>query len=76
MEKKDLITVSAVLKKDGAKVKNEKFILYQDVPQISLRMSKKRKQVLEIVKKKEISLTGLRKNIPTAPALIKPLEEA
>ena len=77
MEKKDLIIVSAVLKKDGAKVKKEKFILYEDVPKITIRMSKKRKQLLSIVKKKtEISLTGLRAYIPTAPSLITPLEKA
>ena len=77
MEKKDLITVSAVLKKDGAKIKTEKFILNQDVPETHIRMSKKRKQLLDIVKKhKDISLTGLKKYIPTAPALIKPLAGA
>ncbi len=77
MEKKDLIIVSAVLKKDGAKIKKEKFIIYKDVPKITIRMSKKRRQLLAIVKKKtEISLTGLRTYIPTAPSLIKPLEEA
>jgi primosomal protein N' (replication factor Y) (superfamily II helicase) len=77
MEKKDLIVVSAVLKKDGAKVKKEKFIIYEDMPKITIRMSKKRKQLLAIVKKKnQISLTGLRTYIPTAPSLIKPLEEA
>ena len=77
MEKKDLIIVSAVLKKDGAKIKKEKFIIYKDVPKITIRMSKKRRQLLAIVKRKtEISLTGLRTYIPTAPSLIKPLEEA
>ena len=77
MEKKDLIVVSTVLKKDGAKVKKEKFIIYEDMPKITIRMSKKRKQLLAIVKKKnQISLTGLRTYIPTAPSLIKPLEEA
>lgn len=77
MEKKDLITVSAVLKKDGAKIKKEKFILHGDGPKTIIRMSKKRKKLLSLVKeKKEISLTGLKVHIPTAPALIKPLAEA
>ncbi|MCP4672429.1 MAG: primosomal protein N' [Desulfobacula sp.] len=77
MEKKEFISVSAVLKNDGAKVKKEKFILHTDMPKIVIRMSKKRKQLLSIVKQKqEISLTGLRADIPTAPALIKPLEKA
>ncbi len=77
MEKKNLIMISAVLKKDGAKVKKEKFILYAHEPTTSIVMSKKRKQILEIVKKREeISLTGLKVFIPTASALIKPLEKA
>ncbi len=77
MEKKDLIRVSAVLKKEGAKIKTEKFILPGQSPGGGVRMSKKRKMILETVeKKKEISLTGLRQIIPTAPTLIKPLAEA
>jgi len=77
MEKQDLITVSAVLKKDGAKIKKEKFILPGDGPKSVIRMSKKRLKLLCLVKeKKEISLTGLKKDIPTAPALIKPLAKA
>jgi len=77
MEKEDLIAISAILKKDGAKIKKEKFILQSDKPNTRLRMSKKRKKLLCLVKeKKEISLTGLKVHIPTAPALIKPLAEA
>jgi primosomal protein N' (replication factor Y) len=77
MEKKDLITVSAVLKKDGANIKKEKFILYNHNPKTIIRMSKKRKKLLCLVKeKKEISLTGLKVHIPTAPVLIKPLADA
>ena len=77
MEKQDLITVSAVLKKDGAGIKKEKFICHKDEPETILRMSKKREALLDLVKeKKEISLTGLKAYIPTAPALIKPLAEA
>ncbi|MCK5162177.1 MAG: primosomal protein N', partial [Desulfobacula sp.] len=77
MEKQDLITISAVLKKDGAKVKKEKFILHEDGPVTAIRMSKKRKKFLALVKeKKEVSLTGLKMHIPTAPALIKPLVQA
>jgi len=77
MEKQDLITVSAVLKKDGAKVKKEKFILQGDEPKTMIPLSKKRKKLLLLVKAaKEISLTGLKVHIPTAPALIKPLAQA
>jgi len=77
MEKKDIVTVSAVLKKDKANIKKEKFLLHNDGPKTIIRMSKKRKKLLCLVKeKKEISLTGLKVHIPTAPALIKPLAEA
>ena len=77
MEKKDLISVSAVLKNDGAKVKKEKFILYEDMPKVTIRMSKKRRALLAIVKqKREVSLTILKIDIPTAQTLIKPLEQA
>ena len=77
MEKEDLITVSAVLKKDGAKVKKEKFIIPGEEPRTDISMSKKRKKLLLLVKEaKEISLTGLKIYIPTAPALIKPLAQA
>ncbi len=77
MEKRSLITVSAVLKKDGARIKKEKFIRQGDGSEVKIRMSKKRKKLLLLVKEaKEISLTGLKKIIPTASALIKPLHEA
>jgi len=77
MEKADLVTISSVLKKDGAKIKKEKFILPNDEPEKVIRMSKKRKMLLALVKdKKEISLTGLKVHLPTASSLIKPLAEA
>jgi primosomal protein N' (replication factor Y) (superfamily II helicase) len=77
MEKEDLISISAVLKKDGARVKKEKFILQGEQLKTIIPMSKKRKKILLLVKEAtEISLTGLKKHIPTAPALIKPLARA
>ena len=77
MEKQGLIMVSAVLKKDGATIKKEKFILPGGGAKTPVRMSKKREKLLALVKKKrEISLTGLKVHIPTAPALIKPLVDA
>ncbi len=77
MERKDLIAISAVLKKEGVNIKKEKFILPAKHPLKTIRMSEKRKMILSVVKqKKEISLTGLRKHIPTAPALINPLAAA
>lgn len=75
MEKEDLIRISAVLKKDSAGIKLEKFIRIGKGPTKVIRMSKKRLQILEIVgQKDEISLTGLKEQVPTAPTLIKPLE--
>ena len=77
MEKQDLITLSYILKKDGVSARMETFILFQREPEPALRMSKKREGILMLVKeKKEISLTGLKALIPTAPSLIKPLSEA
>ena len=77
MEKKDLIQVSAVLKKGGASVKTEQFLVPGKGEKTKIRMSKKRRMILEIVEeKKEISLTGLREKVPTAPTLVKPLAAA
>ena len=59
------------------RLKKEKFIRLCEHPETSLVMSKKRKKILALVKeKKEISLTGLKALVPTAPSLIKPLEAA
>ncbi len=77
MEKQDLITISYVLKKDGATTRTEKFILFHQDPAPDLRISKKREKLLMLVKqKKEISLTALKAAVPTAPNLIKPLAAA
>jgi primosomal protein N' (replication factor Y) len=77
MENQDLVSISAVLKKDGATVKKENFILACDAPKTPIPMSKKRKKLLALVQEKqEISLTGLKVHLPTAPALIKPLARA
>ncbi len=77
MIKSDLLLKTYKLKKDTARLKKEKFILLSNFPLKTIILSKKRKQILEIVKKeKEISITSLRKQVPTAPTLIKPLKEA
>ena len=77
MEKSGLLLKIYELAKDKTKLKIEKFILYSNSPSQKIILSKKRKQILEIVKKEtEISLSKLKKQIPTAPNLIKPLNEA
>ena len=77
MESKGLIRISSVMKKGGPVVKKEKFILPGTGNETGLRMSKKRTKLLSIVQeKKEISLTALKTYLPTAPALVKPLEKA
>ncbi|WP_022667022.1 replication restart helicase PriA [Desulfospira joergensenii] len=78
MEKKGWIEISAILKKENVRAKQEKYILCSNTePDPSVRMSKKRREILNIVAESgEISLTGLRAKIPTAPKLIRPLEQA
>jgi primosomal protein N' (replication factor Y) len=78
LEKKGMVAVSAVLKREAASILTEKFIRHQgQVPKKQVRMSKKRLQILDLVREaKEISLTGLRQHVPTAPRLIRPLEAA
>ena len=78
MEKNDLLTVSAVLKKEIANIKTEKFIQYLgQVPEKNIRLSQKRQQILSLVREQqEISLTSLKVHVPTAATLIKPLAEA
>jgi len=77
MEKNDLLTVSAVLKREIANIKREKFI--QDlgkVPPDTIRLSLKRQQILSIVRERqEVSLTSLKSHVPTAARLIGPLAE-
>ena len=77
MEKAGLLLKTYKLSKDTTRLKKEKFILLSDTPLKKIILSKKRKQILKIVKDEiEISLTKLRIQIPTAPSLIKPLNEA
>ncbi len=78
MEKNDLLTVSAVLKKEIANIKKEKFIQHLGrVPEKNIRLSQKRQQILSLVREKhEISLTSLKIHVPTAARLIGPLAEA
>jgi len=78
MEKEDYITISAVLKKEATRIKEEKFIsISRDLPEKSIPMSKKRALILSIVREAvEISMTGLKTRVPTAPRLIQPLEAA
>jgi len=78
MEKNDLLVVSAVLKKELANIKKEKFIRHlEGMPKKNIRLSQKRQQILGIVREKqEISLTSLKVHVPTAAKLIGPLAEA
>ena len=78
LEKKGMVAVSAVLKREAASILTEKFIRRTgQVPKKQVRISKKRLQILDLVREAgEISLTGLRLHVPTAPRLILPLEEA
>jgi primosomal protein N' (replication factor Y) len=77
MGKNDLISRAYKLAKDTTKLKKEKFILLSDSPSKKITLSKKRIEILNIVKKeKEISLTKLKQQVPTASNLIKPLNEA
>jgi len=77
MAQKDLIKVVSKLRKDQTKIKKEKFILYQSYPKDNIKLSQKRLQILDIVKKnKEISLTNLKKQVPTALRLVNFLAES
>jgi len=76
METRGLVSVFAVLKKETASVRREKFISPGPVkPDPAKKMSQKRLQILSIVaQKKEISLNALKSLVPTAPRLLTFLE--
>ena len=77
MERKGLILRSSTLRRDRARLKREKFLSLTDGPEESIRMSKKRLQILDTLKPHaEMSLSGLKKQIPSAGRLVKPLEAA
>ncbi|MCP4718298.1 MAG: DEAD/DEAH box helicase, partial [Desulfobacteraceae bacterium] len=78
MEKNNLLSVSAVLKKEIANIKKEKFIQHLGgVPKKNIRLSHKRQQILSLAREKqEISLTSLKVHVPTAARLIAPLAKA
>ena len=75
MQADDWISVQAVLKKEAASVRMEKFIRTGRPVDKDKPLSKKRRQILSLVtEKQEISLTALRSQVPTAPALLRLLE--
>ncbi|MEA1969229.1 MAG: primosomal protein N', partial [Thermodesulfobacteriota bacterium] len=78
MTQQGLVSVASQLKQDQVRMKKEKFILAADNdPLEEKKLSKKRKDLLSLVKeKKEISLKRLKQEIPTAPRLAKLLSQA
>ncbi|MBF0230219.1 MAG: primosomal protein N' [Desulfamplus sp.] len=74
MVKDELVEITSELKKDKTQVKMEKFITISDdifSETVINKLSKKRQEIIEIVKNhKEISLTALKKDVPTAPKLV------
>ncbi len=78
LEKKELVQVTAVLQKETAGIKTEQFVcLPEQTPHQQIRMSAKRQKILTVVREAgDISLTELKRHVPTAPNLIKPLAEA
>ncbi|MCF8075474.1 MAG: primosomal protein N' [Desulfotignum sp.] len=77
MQDSGWLSVTAVLKKEAASARLEKFIAPgEKPPDPDKKLSLKRQQILSIVaEKKEISLTALRSQVPTAPRLIKLLAQ-
>jgi primosomal protein N' (replication factor Y) len=71
MQDSGWLSVTAVLKKEAASARLEKFISPgEKPPDPAKKLSLKRQQILSIVaEKKEISLTALRSRVPTAPRL-------
>ena len=75
MEADDWISVQSVLKKESAAVRMEKFIRPGRPTDPDKPLSQKRQKILSLVtEKQEISLTALRSQVPTAPALLRALE--
>jgi primosomal protein N' (replication factor Y) len=76
METRGWVSVDAVLKKEAASARLEKFIsMGNKAPDPGKKLSVKRQQILSLVRQKnEISLTALRGQVPTAPRLVKLLE--
>ncbi|MBF0574107.1 MAG: primosomal protein N', partial [Desulfamplus sp.] len=74
MVKDELLEIRSELKKDKTQVKMEKFITISDhifSEMVINKLSKKRQEIIDIVKKhKEISLTALKQDVPTAPKLV------
>lgn len=74
--KRGVIEQAARLKKDQIQMKTEKFISSTGQSETGNRLSAKRKEILNIVReRREISLTLLKKEVPTAPRLVKLLVE-
>ena len=72
-----LIEVTSKLKKDQTRMKMEKFLCFPPLSPPEHGLSAKRREILKTLHRhKEISLRVLRKEIPSAPRLIKFLKES
>lgn len=79
----ELIEIISELKKDQTRIKMEKFIsLSRDICALPdsasfASLSKKRREILDIIgKSREVSLTALKREVPTAPRLVTLMAEA
>ncbi|THB73425.1 MAG: primosomal protein N' [Desulfobacteraceae bacterium] len=74
MERQGLLEVTTLMESDKVRVKLSKFLELKSYPDSGVRLSKKRRQILDRIQERPgISLDQLRKEIPTAPRLITPL---
>ncbi|MBF0389501.1 MAG: primosomal protein N' [Desulfamplus sp.] len=78
MVKEGLIEITSELKQDKTNIKIEKFISINPLLSPNLEgLSKKRQEIIDIVTKYgEISLSTLKKDVPTAPKLVTLMAEA
>ncbi|SMC99024.1 replication restart DNA helicase PriA [Desulfocicer vacuolatum DSM 3385] len=75
MATQKLIQVATKLKKDQIHMKKEAFYRHEQLAPATVKLSAKRRLLLDLVaRNKEIALSELKKEIPTAPKLAKILE--
>ena len=77
METSGLVSREFQLKKDGVRMKTQRFVRLVNPPEKGARLSQKRKEILKRLEHgREISVAALKEEIPTAPVLVTAMARA